>query len=165
MQRYALGALFVPDDFVQIPAIPRTHNSKPMRNVVQRLFLGDSSLTDVSEIANSSCLLELKAAINEWRANNQEALADMSDPDRHLKPFWALGIQPGPIQVRAGDLCIFDTALFHSACPATDPYGDELLRAICIMSMAPRPHKQPSASTAANGSWSQWSRSTGTTSR
>jgi hypothetical protein len=78
------------------------------------------------------------AAINEWRANNQEALADTSDPDRHLKPFWALGIQPGPIQVRAGDLCIFDTALFHSACPATDPYGDELLRAICIMSMAPR---------------------------
>ena len=73
----ALGALFVPDDFVQIPAIPRTHNSKPMRNVVQRLFLGDSSLTDVSEIANSSCLLELKAAINEWRF--QQALPTLDE--------------------------------------------------------------------------------------
>ena len=63
----ALGAIYVPDDFVQIPAIPRTHNAKPMRNVVQRLFLGDTSLTDVSEIANAGCLLELKGAINEWR--------------------------------------------------------------------------------------------------
>ena len=29
-------------------------------------------------------------------------------------------------------------ATFHSACPATAPGGTELLRAICIMSMAPR---------------------------
>ena len=34
----SMGASCVPEDFVQIPAIPRTHNAKPMRNVVQRLF-------------------------------------------------------------------------------------------------------------------------------
>ena len=62
-----LGATVVPEDFVQIPAIPRTHNAKPMRNVVQRLFLDHSSLNDVSEIANPSCLLELKTAVDEWR--------------------------------------------------------------------------------------------------
>lgn len=64
----ALGPNCVPYDFVQIPAIPRTHNAKPMRNVVQRLFLAESGpLTDVSEISNPTCLLELKAAIDEWR--------------------------------------------------------------------------------------------------
>lgn len=65
----ALGASCVPEDFVSIPAIPRTHNAKPMRNVVQRLFLakGGGSFTEVSEIANAHCLLELKAAIDEWR--------------------------------------------------------------------------------------------------
>jgi len=63
----ALGPNCVPYDFVHIPAIPRTHNAKPMRNVVQRLFLAEKTLTDVSEIANPSCLLELKAAVDEWR--------------------------------------------------------------------------------------------------
>jgi hypothetical protein len=62
----------VPADFVRIPAIPRTHSAKPMRNVVQRLFRseGGFELSDVSEIANPSCLLELKAAIDEWRFEN-----------------------------------------------------------------------------------------------
>ena len=74
----ALGAMVVPEDFVQIPAIPRTHNAKPMRNVVGRLFLAESSsLNDVSEIANASCLLELKAAIDEWRF--QQALPQLDE--------------------------------------------------------------------------------------
>ena len=73
-----LGAMCVPDDFVQIPAIPRTHNSKPMRNVVQRLFLAEgSALNDVSEIANPGCLLELKAAVDEWRF--QQALPQLDE--------------------------------------------------------------------------------------
>ena len=65
----ALGASCVPEDFVQIPAIPRTHNAKPMRNVVQRLFTsaGGGAFNEVSEIANATCLLELKAAIDDWR--------------------------------------------------------------------------------------------------
>ena len=64
----ALGPTGVPEDFVQIPAIPRTHNAKPMRQVVQRFFQNVSNAHEnVSEIANGQCLLELKAAIDEWR--------------------------------------------------------------------------------------------------
>ena len=72
----ALGPNCVPADFVRIPAIPRTHNAKPMRNVVRRLFQADSSLTDVSEIANPACLLELKAAIDEWRFEQSTPVLD-----------------------------------------------------------------------------------------
>ena len=62
---------------VRIPAIPRTHNSKPMRNVLQRLFNDDSGgLADVSEIANPTCLLELKAAIDEWRFEQASSMLD-----------------------------------------------------------------------------------------
>lgn len=35
------GEACVPADFVRISAIPRTHNAKAMRNVVQRLFLSE----------------------------------------------------------------------------------------------------------------------------
>ena len=73
----ALGAMCVPEDFVQIPAIPRTHNAKPMRNVVQRLFLAQSStLNDVSEIANAGCLLELKSSVDEWRFQQAQPQLD-----------------------------------------------------------------------------------------
>jgi hypothetical protein len=72
-----LGESCVPADFVRIPAIPRTHNAKPMRNVVQRLFLAESgSITDVSEIANPGCLLELKAAIDEWKFTQAAPVLD-----------------------------------------------------------------------------------------
>ena len=74
----ALGPMVVPEDFVQIPAIPRTHNAKPMRQVVQRLFLNESgTLNDVSEIANPGCLLELKASVDEWRF--QQALPQLDE--------------------------------------------------------------------------------------
>jgi len=73
----AHGENCVPIDFVRIPAIPRTHNSKPMRNVLQRLFLSDSgALSDVSEIANPTCLLELKAAIDEWCFDQARPMLD-----------------------------------------------------------------------------------------
>ena len=73
----AHGENCVPVDFVRIPAIPRTHNSKPMRNVLQRLFNDDSGgLADVSEIANPTCLLELKAAIDEWRFEQASSMLD-----------------------------------------------------------------------------------------
>jgi len=73
----ALDANCVPADFVRIPAIPRTHNAKPMRNVVQRLFRAEgSALNDVSEIANPACLLELKAAIDEWRFEQARPVLD-----------------------------------------------------------------------------------------
>jgi len=73
----AHGENCVPVDFVRIPAIPRTHNSKPMRNVLQRLFNDDAGgLADVSEIANPTCLLELKAAIDEWRFEQASSMLD-----------------------------------------------------------------------------------------
>ena len=72
----ALGESCVPADFVRIPAIPRTHNAKPMRNVVQRLFQAASSVNDVSEIANPACLLELKAAIDQWRFEQATPVLD-----------------------------------------------------------------------------------------
>eukprot|EP01052_Picozoa_sp_SAG31_P000063 SAG31_NODE_2_length_46263_cov_45.908043_33_plen_232_part_00 len=80
-------------------------------------------------------------SITKYRSDNQQLLAsDVDDVNRHLRPFWNLGLRPGPVSCRAGELCIFDTAMFHSACPATEPgsSGNELLRAICIMSMVPR---------------------------
>jgi len=73
----ALDANCVPADFVRIPAIPRTHNAKPMRNIVQRLFRAEpGALTDVSEIANPACLLELKAAVDEWRFEQARPVLD-----------------------------------------------------------------------------------------
>ena len=78
------------------------------------------------------------ARITRYRQEHKEQLRDASDPHRHLRPFWDLGIRPGPVNARAGELCIFDTAMYHSACPATEPFGNELLRAICIMSMCVR---------------------------
>jgi hypothetical protein len=70
-----LAPVCVPEAFVQIPAIPRTHNAKPMRNVIQRLFLSESaSINDVSEIANGSCLMDLKSSIDEWRFAQAQAL-------------------------------------------------------------------------------------------
>ncbi len=64
----ALGESCVPADFVRIGAIPRTHNAKCMRHVVQRLFVDEGAhLKDVSEIANPTCLIELKACIDDWR--------------------------------------------------------------------------------------------------
>jgi acrylyl-CoA reductase (NADPH)/3-hydroxypropionyl-CoA dehydratase/3-hydroxypropionyl-CoA synthetase len=71
------GERFVPVDFVSIPAIPRTHNSKPMRNVVKQLFLGRAKgVSDMSEIANPQCLLELKAVIDQWRYDQALPMLD-----------------------------------------------------------------------------------------
>ncbi len=64
-------------------------------------------------------------------------MKDESDPARFLKPFSAAGLQAGPVSGKAGDLIVFDTALFHCGCPALSPFGGTLLRAVCIMSMAP----------------------------
>lgn len=47
------------------------------------------------------------------------------------------------LAVKAGDLVLFHTGMYHAGCAAEDPGGlsnrgpTELLRAICILSMAP----------------------------
>ena len=65
-----LGETCVPSHLLQVAALPRTHNSKVMRNVIQQFFLSETGdVADlVSEISNPSCLLELRAAVDEWRA-------------------------------------------------------------------------------------------------
>jgi len=63
----AYGASCVPIDFVPISAVPRTYNSKPMRQVVAQLFAGNFH-GDVSEIGNPACLSELRSTIADWRA-------------------------------------------------------------------------------------------------
>jgi len=73
-----LGETCVPAHLVQVSALPRTHNSKVMRNVVQQMLLDSTSDVHdlVSEIANPSCLLELTAAIGEWRASLNRPVLD-----------------------------------------------------------------------------------------
>jgi len=73
-----LGEAAVPAHLVPVAALPRTHNAKLMRNVVQQFFLAKGSdVADlVSEIANPSCLLELRAAVDEWRAELEMPVLD-----------------------------------------------------------------------------------------
>jgi hypothetical protein len=57
--------------------------------------------------------------------------------------FRSVGLTPGVLNGKAGDLHLFDTATYHDGCDAEDPTGgsgrgpNELLRAVCILSMAP----------------------------
>ena len=61
------------------------------------------------------------------------------DPGEDTAQFLSLGLTPSVTSVKAGDMVIFDTALFHSGCAAEDPTGaaglgsNHLLRAIYIM--------------------------------
>lgn len=86
------------------------------------------------------CVAAVVAAVLSTHADRQEhqdEIQNGSDPARFLKPFTAAGLQAGPVAGKAGDLIVFDTALYHCGCPALSPYGSKLLRAVCIMSMAP----------------------------
>tara|TARA_B100000676_G_scaffold307134_1_gene364892 strand:- start:135 stop:1067 length:933 start_codon:yes stop_codon:yes gene_type:complete len=70
-------------------------------------------------------------------------------PNEDVSQYSELGLTPCVTNVRAGDMVIFDTALFHSGCAAADPTGatghgtDHLLRAIYIMGMTPTRLKTP----------------------
>ena len=66
-------------------------------------------------------------------------------PEEDLAAFTEQGLEPAIVNGTAGDLILFDTALYHTGCPAEDPSGtgprsrgaDHILRAIFILSMAP----------------------------
>ncbi|MDA1298872.1 MAG: phytanoyl-CoA dioxygenase family protein [Proteobacteria bacterium] len=64
-------------------------------------------------------------------------------PDEDVEQYTDLGLTPWVTNIRAGDMVIFDTALYHAGCAAADPTGasgngtDQLLRAIYIMGMTP----------------------------
>ena len=44
-------------------------------------------------------------------------LAHGTDPNRFKDPFTSLGLTPAPVSLKAGELLIFNTALFHSQHP------------------------------------------------
>jgi len=69
------GESCVPIDFVLVGDIPRTYNSKPMRQVVKQLFSGTFH-GEVSEIANPECMLEISATIADWLALRSAPLLD-----------------------------------------------------------------------------------------
>lgn len=70
-------------------------------------------------------------------------------PDEDVAQYTELGLTPYVTNIKAGDMVIFDTALFHAGCAAADPTGatgngsDQLLRAIYIMGMTPARLKTP----------------------
>jgi len=74
------GEAHVPAHVLQCAAIPRTHNGKPLRQVVQRLFRGKPP-GDVSEMANPECLVDLRSAIEAWRERLIEARCATSGLD------------------------------------------------------------------------------------
>ena len=90
--------------------------------------------------------------INRYRQEHKQQMEeDEEDEARFLKPFTECGLTAGPIKGTAGDLILFDTALFHGYCPALAPTlgsapegSGGLLRTACIMSMAPRLLLSPS---------------------
>lgn len=75
--------------------------------------------------------------------------AGKGKPGDFHEPFTSVGLVPSVTNVKAGDMVIFDTALYHSGCPSEDPSGttghgtDHLLRAIFIMGMTPTRLKTP----------------------
>jgi hypothetical protein len=46
-----------------------------------------------------------------------------SKPGDFHEPFTSIGLVPSVTSVKAGDMVIFDTALYHSGCPSEDPSG------------------------------------------
>ena len=61
----------------------------------------------------------------------------------YVEQYTSIGLQPAILNVKAGDLVFFDTALYHGVCHAEDPVANgpnELLRAIFIQSMVPAAH-------------------------
>ena len=110
-----------------------------------------NAATGATAIAPGSHKKEKVQFINKYRQEHQEEMQDESDDARFVRPFTECGLTPGPVNGKAGDLIIFDTSLFHCGCPALSPHvasapeaSEGLLRAVCIMSMAPRLLLSPS---------------------
>ena len=85
---------------------------------------------------------EAVAAIQSYREEQGVDWESMEDDEQRnfTDAYTAIGLQPGILNAKAGDLIFFDTALYHGVCHAEDPVANgpnELLRAIFIQSMVP----------------------------
>ena len=83
--------------------------------------------------------------IQTYRKKNNVDWDAMSDLEQrhYVEQYTSIGLQPAILNVEAGDLVFFDTALYHGVCHAEDPVANgpnELLRAIFIQSMVPAEH-------------------------
>ena len=88
---------------------------------------------------------EAVAAIQSYREEQGVDWESMEDDEQRnfTDAYTAIGLQPGILNAKAGDLIFFDTALYHGVCHAEDPVANgpnELLRAIFIQSMVPTEH-------------------------
>ena len=88
---------------------------------------------------------EAVAAIQSYREEKGVDWDSMEDDEQRnfTDAYTAIGLQPGILNAKAGDLIFFDTALYHGVCHAEDPVANgpnELLRAIFIQSMVPTEH-------------------------
>ena len=71
----------------------------------------------------------------EWESMGESERRNFTDA------YTSIGLQPGILNVTAGDLVFFDTALYHGVCHAEDPIAngpENLLRAIFIQSSKSR---------------------------
>jgi hypothetical protein len=86
--------------------------------------------------------------INAFRESQKDAdgkyVGPVANEAADIECFTANGLTPCVSRITAGDLVIFDTAMFHGGCSAEDPTGataqqgpNELLRAIYILGMTP----------------------------
>ena len=79
--------------------------------------------------------------INDYMAEHVEdaSASEAGSREHSFKRFTSLGLSPGVVNSKAGDLILFNVSLFHGCCNAAEPdYTTGLLRAICIMAMCPR---------------------------
>jgi len=66
------GAVSVPEDYLEVSALPETRSGKYMRRLLTALVLGEP-LGDTSTLRNPECLPELKKKVQKWLKYQQSA--------------------------------------------------------------------------------------------
>ena len=69
---------------------------------------------------------EAVAAIQSYREEQGVDWESMEDDEQRnfTDAYTAIGLQPGILNAKAGDLIFFDTALYHGVCHAEDPVAN-----------------------------------------
>ena len=109
---------------------------------------GITSLWDMNKRTGATVIVpksHTPEAVAHIQAYRKEAGIDWEGMDEKqqrtfTEHFTSIGLQPGILNATAGDLCFFDTALYHGVCHGADPQANgpnQLLRTIFIQSMVP----------------------------